>query len=54
MPKTRCPWCANPNTQDDSWSDDFCRGHEAEYEGLSIAELDRREDEQAAEYRDWM
>lgn len=46
----RCPWCLDPN--DDEWSDDLCRLHEAEYEGISLAELDRRDDEQYAEYCD--
>jgi hypothetical protein len=48
----KCPWCKNPNTNDDSWSDDFCRTHEAEYLGHSVAEMDRGEAVQHAEYLD--
>lgn len=48
-----CEWCAGsdndyPNT------DTLCRGHLAEHEGMSVAELDRMEDETAAEYREWV
>lgn len=52
MKRLTCPWCQNPGTYDDNWSDDFCRMHEAEYEGLSVTELDRRDDEWAAEWSD--
>lgn len=48
-----CPWC-KPNASDDVDPRLLCRGHLAEYEGLSVAELDRMEDEQAAEYLDWV
>lgn len=42
-----CPWCLDENAED--FSSLLCRAHLAEYEGLSIAELDRMEDEQAKE-----
>jgi len=45
-----CPWCLNPS--DDEWSEKLCRTHEAEYEGLSVSELDRRDAERDAEYSD--
>lgn len=49
---TRCLWCLDPNIED--WDDSLCRMHEAEYEGLSEAELDRRDAEQYAEEADAM
>jgi hypothetical protein len=45
-----CPWCLNEN--DDEWSDKLCRTHEAEYEGVSEDQLDRRDAIQGAEYAD--
>lgn len=54
MPKNRCEWCANPDAGDAQRPEDLCRTHEAEYEGLSVNELDRRDREQAAEYREWV
>lgn len=47
----RCPWCAGSYSDDDD-PETLCRTHLAEYEGLSVAELDRMEAEQAAEYYD--
>jgi hypothetical protein len=52
---TRCVWCANPDTATDDLADperELCRSHLAEHEGLSVAELDRSDREQAAEIRD--
>lgn len=45
-----CPWCTDPDAED--WDEDLCRMHEAEYEGTSVAELDRRDSEQYSEYID--
>lgn len=42
-----CPWCLDEH--DDEYSEKLCRTHLAEYEGLSVSELDRIEDEQGAE-----
>jgi hypothetical protein len=53
MTTTKCPWC-NGSDNDDPDPSTLCRTHEAEYEGLSVAELDRRDDEQGAEYREWV
>jgi hypothetical protein len=50
MRRKRCPWCAS--TAAEEWSEDLCRGHQAEYEGTTIAELDRMEREQYAEWYD--
>lgn len=47
-----CPWCKDENASDDVDTRLLCRGHLAEYEGLSVYELDRMEREQAAEYAD--
>ncbi len=48
---TRCPWCADdPSDNVDPYT--LCRSHLAEFEGLSEAELDRMEAEQAAAYAD--
>jgi len=41
----RCPWCNDDDT--DEYSEKFCRAHLAEYEGLSVDELDRRDAEEA-------
>lgn len=50
-----CPWCKNyaASTGDED-PNTLCRWHLAEYEGLSVAELDRMESEQYAEYADAM
>lgn len=45
-----CPWCTDPDAED--WDESLCRVHEAEYEGLSVSELDRRDSEQYSEYID--
>lgn len=45
-----CPWCAG--SESDEWSDEFCIWHEAEYEGLSVDQLERRDREQYAEEAD--
>ena len=41
----RCPWCQSDDAED--YSPDLCRAHLAEYEGLSVDELDRRDKEEA-------
>lgn len=48
--KIMCPWCTDPDAED--WDESLCRVHEAEYEGLSVSELDRRDSEQYSEYID--
>lgn len=53
MPKT-CPWCADPNAGDDVDPVALCRAHEAEFDGETMAGLDRRDAEQAAEYNEWV
>lgn len=50
----RCPWCADPNADDDIDPELLCRMHLAEYEGLSLDELDRRDAEQASEEAEWV
>jgi steroid 5-alpha reductase family enzyme len=50
MAHTECPWCEDSNN--DEWSPLLCYLHLAEYEGVSIAELQRMEEEQYAEYVD--
>lgn len=42
-----CAWCMHPNAE--NWDVSLCRNHEAEYEGVSEAELDRRDSEQHTE-----
>lgn len=47
-----CEWCRNPDAED---ADDpfwLCDAHAAEYEGLTVAELERRDREQYAEEAD--
>lgn len=46
---SRCPWCQGKDTDS---PEGLCRGHLAEYEGLSVAQMDRRDAEQAAEWAD--
>jgi hypothetical protein len=48
-----CPWCAG-DYSDDVDPELLCRMHEAEYDGLTLAELDRRDAIEAAEYREWV
>ena len=48
--KNRCTWCADPRAEEDDGT--LCLGHLAEYEGLSVAEYERRDGEQYAEYLD--
>ncbi len=48
---TMCDWCMDPNSEEDD-SAKLCRMHEAEQQGLSVSELDRRDAEQWAEYLD--
>lgn len=48
MYDTECEWC-NGSDNDEPDTDNLCRAHLAEYEGLSVDELDRMEDEQARE-----
>lgn len=54
MSRRTCPWCRDPRADEKASGvpESLCRGHLAEYDGLSEAELDRMEAEQAAEYRD--
>lgn len=41
----QCPWCQSEDAED--YSPKLCRFHLAEYEGLSVDELDRRDREEA-------
>jgi hypothetical protein len=50
----RCPWCLNPRATDDIDPELLCRVHEAEWDGLSLSELDRRDREESAEYNEWV
>ena len=47
----KCPWC-KPVITDESWSDDFCPTHEAEYEGITVDQLERIDHDQYAEELD--
>ena len=47
-----CPWCLDETADDDVNTDDLCRRHLAEYEGLSLDEMDRRDREQWQEWAD--
>ena len=47
-----CLWCAGSDAEDPG--PNACRPCLAEYEGMSVAELDRMEAEQAAELADWL
>lgn len=52
---TRCPWCANPDSTDDDVDPELlCTTHLAEYEGLSVDQMERRDAVQAAEYAEWV
>lgn len=51
-PRPSCPWCANPSAEDTDRPDLLCRAHEAEYDGLTLNQLDRRDFEQYEEWRD--
>ena len=44
--KSNCEWCVNPDADDAADPDKLCRAHLAEYEGLSVNELDRMVSEQ--------
>lgn len=48
---TGCPWCAGSEA-DSPDPELLCRTHQAEYEGLSVAALDRRDAAEAADLRD--
>lgn len=48
--RTTCPWCHGNDTDYDER--DLCRPHLAEFEGLTLSELDRMLDEQADELAD--
>lgn len=50
MRKLPCPWCADPDSTDDSPDPRLlCHTHLAEFEGLSVDQMDRRDRIQAAE-----
>jgi len=48
----RCEWCRNFDAEDAENPEDLCRTHQAEWEGLSLSELERRDREQYAEWMD--
>lgn len=45
-----CAWCANPNAE--GWDESLCLDHQAEYEGVTVDQLERRDRDQYAEYLD--
>jgi hypothetical protein len=45
-----CTWCKDPNAE--AVDDTLCRPHEAEAEGLSVSQLDKRDTIQHAEWLD--
>lgn len=46
-----CEWCQNPNADDVSDPGKLCRMHAAEYEGLTVDQMDLRDSiEYAEEY----
>ena len=47
-----CLWCRVPDSEDIDDPSTLCEAHEAEFEGLSVDELQRRDREQLAEQRD--
>jgi len=49
MPK--CPWCSHPSPEDYDEAL-LCRPHYAEFLGLTLAGLERMEDEERGEYAD--
>jgi hypothetical protein len=51
---TTCPWCRDDDEAGERDPELLCRTHLAEYEGLSVDQMDRRDTEQAAEYAEWV
>lgn len=51
---TGCPWCHGDDEAGERSPELLCRPHLAEHEGLPLAELDRRDAEQDAEYAEWV
>lgn len=50
---TKCEWCLNPDsTNDEPDTEELCTDHLAEYEGLSVYQMERRDREQYAEWLD--
>lgn len=49
-----CPWCADPGAEDTTPGvpEQLCRPHLAEHDGVSLAELNRMDAEQYAEWHD--
>ena len=47
-----CLWCRVPDSEDIDDPSTLCLDHEAEYEGLSVDQLRRRNREEWAEYMD--
>lgn len=52
--RKQCPWCAGDDAAGEQHPELLCLTHEAEHEGLSVAELHRRDAEQDAEYAEWV
>ncbi len=48
----KCEWCADPNADEPDNIDDLCDDHAAEYEGITVDQLHRREKIQTAEWLD--
>lgn len=49
---TPCEWCANPNATETTTPESLCDDHTAEYEGISLDQLQSRDQIQYAEYLD--
>lgn len=46
----KCSWCTNPNAE--VVDDTLCRSHQAEAEGITEGQLDKRDSIEYAEYMD--
>jgi hypothetical protein len=49
---TSCPWCASTDDENPDFAR-MCRLHLAEWEGVSVTELDRMESEQLRKLEDY-
>lgn len=50
---TDCEWCRDPEAQDAKDPGVLCDAHQAEHEGLSIDQMERRDRIQYEEEREW-
>lgn len=49
---TPCEWCANPNATEATAPTSLCEDHTAEYEGITLDQLQDRTTTNYAEYLD--